>query len=202
MKPTIFLLSTAWILSACAFSAPPTFGRGIASVVSPDSAEPIVEENEGLNATNFGAMITDALRKMESCKVNKKQTFMISQFLNQTSSDLPMDILFREALDKFHIAGYEVTDKSARPEIHEEAIWEKDGGYTKTEDQIQKGRAVGLGGGYLVRIALNSRAQQTEDNKFVRYYLSIQLTEAESARVSCVGSSTLNKTYERTKYSY
>lgn len=196
MRNKIFLIGLAIFASACT-SAPPTWvGRGSASIVTPASEDPEINIQEGLNAHDYRALISTALKSLAKCnRASKNLPHMVSTFSNETSSDLDLALLKRELNDILHENGYAVVDKTSRPEVAEEYDYESKSGFTNPAQAIQKGRQVGIA--FFIRTAINARNQQLEDRKFTRYRLSLQIVNTETNEVTCVGASELRKEYER-----
>jgi len=188
-------ISFLLVTSGCT-SAPPVWqGRGTSSLVSPNTEDRPINIQEGLNVYDYRMLIAAALEKLASCKAPRNLPHMISNFENQTSSDLDLPLLKRELSDILHESHYSIVDKASRPEVAEEYSYEANSDFTIPSQAIRKESQVGIF--FLIRTVINSRSQQTADEKFTRYRLSLQIVNAETNEVSCVGSAEIKKEYER-----
>ncbi len=142
-------------------------------------------------------LLQSALKQFSAC-ADKAHILMLARFDNQTSEMIDTVELQRELTDTLSLQGYQVIDKSSRPDLHEEYVYSK-AGYVDPAKAPRIGKQEGVN--FLLRAALVSKVITNDDGdeKTVRYRLSIQSVDTESALVKCNGISEIKKHFDRTR---
>lgn len=185
---SILLIGAA--LTGCA--TPKYFGNG--RYTAADYSNP-VHKDDRFNEFDTRILLQAALKKFESC-ADKSHVLMLARFDNQTSEMIDTVELQRELTDTLAEEGYQVIDKSSRPDLHDEYTYQ-DGGYVNPANAARKGKQVGVN--FLLRATLVSKVQEDSDEKTVRYRFAIQSVDTESALVKCNGIAEIKKEFERTR---
>lgn len=192
------LLILLLILSGCA--SPRFYGEGEyadASYPSLEDLDPSEHNmNEGLNEYDARSLSDKVLAGLEKrCRERDRlRLSIIARLDNQTTEMLDVSMLTRELTDRMQTSGYPMTDKSARPDIHDEFTW-VESGYVRSDTAPTKGRVEPVRN--LVRVAVSSRSQDNGSQKFTRYRMSAQIVDAENGTVLCVGDAELRKKYRK-----
>jgi hypothetical protein len=192
----IFIVTFIGTLALGCTSAPPQWTpREPSSVISTTEDEP-PNIQEVLTAADYRLLIRTALKSLQKkCAAPKHEAHLLSAFQNQTSSELDISLLRRELIDILHANGVAIIDKESREDIHNEYIYESETGYTNPEQAIVNGRQSGVR--HLIRTVINSRTETGEDNRFVRYRMSLQFLNSESSEIECTGVGEIRKHYYR-----
>lgn len=182
----------SFALFGCA--SPRYFGNG--RYTASDYDHPTSPE-EGFNEYDEHFLIQQALNKFSDCS-DHAHVVMLDRFDNQTSEMLDAVALSRRLTDELSVEGYTVIDKSSRPDLHNEYIYSQ-AGYVDPGKAPRMGKQEGVN--LLLRAVLQSETQVGDDGdtKTVRYRLSLQGVDTESALVKCNGIAELKKQYERTR---
>ena len=154
-----------------------------------------VHKDDKFNEFDARNLLQAALKKFESCS-DKSHVLMLARLDNQTSEMIDTVQLQRELTDALTFEGYKIIDKSSRPDLHDEYVYQ-DAGYVNPAKAARKGMQEGVN--FILRAALVSKVQYDEDEKTVRYKLSLQSVNAESALVTCNGTAEIKKEFERTR---
>lgn len=196
MKKTFIVTIIGTLAFGCTSSPPQWTPREPSSVISTTEDEP-PNIQEGLTAADYRLLIRTALKSLQKkCNASKKyEPYMISSFQNQTSAELDISLLRRELIDILQTSGVTIIDKESREDIHNEYVYENETGYTNPEQAIVKGRQSGVR--HLIRTVINSRTETGEDNRFVRYRMSLQFVNSESSEIECTGAGEIRKHYYR-----
>lgn len=187
-------------------SSPRVFQAKGSSTLITGAENDIPNINEGLSAQDYHLLINASLKSLDrKCPAPLKRVpVMISNFENQTASDLDVQLLRRELGDALAANGYTTVDKFSREDLANELSYEELG-YTDRTLATVKGRQVSTR--YLVRTVINSRSEagaSDQDQKFTRYHLSLQFVNSETAEIEpgCVGSAEIRKDYWRERTAF
>lgn len=196
MKKTFIVTIIGTLAFGCTSAPPQWTPREPSSVISTTEDEP-PNIQEGLTAADYRLLIRTALKSLhKKCNAPKKyEPHMISSFHNQTSAELDISLLRRELIDILQTSGVTIIDKESREDIHNEYVYESETGYTNPEQAIVKGRQSGVR--HLIRTVINSRTETGEDNRFVRYRMSLQFVNSESSEIECTSIGEIRKHYHR-----
>lgn len=190
-----YLILTLCLLSGCA-TGTKQFGNG--EYETADYSEKPTHWEDRFNEWDSRSLIKSSLEAFGSCGLRKNYIYMVSNFENQTSEELDMSQLKRELIDQLQLGGFAVIDKDARPEIHQEHEYNAVG-YVNPAKAAVKGRQEGVE--ILLRVVVASKVQvdSDRDNKTVRYRMSIQGVDMESAMLKCTGASEVKKRLTRVR---
>jgi hypothetical protein len=187
------LATLALTLSGCAHNK--FFGDG--KYVAADYDNP-THPDDRFNEYDSRTLILATLDDFKKCGLNKQMVYMVSNIENQTPEMLDMPMLNRELIDQLNNHGFTIVDKSSRPELFDEYKYNETGLVNPALAAV-RGKQAGVN--YLLRAAIVEKVQQTEDDKTVRYRLSIQAVDTESALVKCTAVTEIKKHFERTRAS-
>jgi len=183
-------LTLGLLMTACA--SPKYFGDG--RYIAADYDKP-KHSDDKFNEYDSRILLQSALKQFEAC-ADKAHVLMLARLDNQTSEMIDTVELQRELTDTLTTQGYKVIDKSSRPDLHDEYTYSK-AGYVDPAKAPRIGKQEGVN--YMLRGALVSKVQEDGDEKTVRYRLSIQSVDTESALVRCNGISEIKKQFERNR---
>jgi hypothetical protein len=189
MKTIIFAVLA---LTATGCASPKYFGSG--KYVEADYSNP-THSDDKFNEFDSKSIIQAALKDFEKCS-DKAHVLMLARLDNQTSESIDTVQLQRELVDTLTTTGYSVIDKTGRPDLHEEYLYSK-AGYVDPTKAPRIGKQEGVN--FILRAALVSKVQTDGDTKTIRYRLSIQSVDTESALVKCNGIAEIKKHFERTR---
>jgi len=187
---TLTFLALALALTGCA--TPKYFGNG--RYTAADYENP-VHKDDRFNEFDSRILLQSALKQFEKC-ADKSHVLMLVRLDNQTSEMIDTVELQRELTDSLSTQGYQVIDKASRPDLHDEYTYSK-AGYVDPAKAPRIGKQEGVN--FLLRATLVSKTQEDSDEKTVRYRLSLQSVDTESALVKCNGISEIKKEFERTR---
>lgn len=190
MKDT-FILFLLVILSGCASAK--HFGDGEYEGTSYDEPEHF---SDRFNEFDSNRLVNQTIEAMKKCS-DIKEVMMLSAFENKTPEMIDMGLLEREVVDQLSKKGFRIVDKSSRPDIHQEHKYIETG-YVDPAKAARIGKQEGVH--ILIRGTLKAYVQQNEDEKTVRYKLSMQLVNMESSLVKCTKETEIKKRYERTRF--
>lgn len=179
------------VLSGCSHGR--YFGNGKYESANYDNPEHM---DDHFNEFDSHTLILSTLEDFEKCHMNKNMVFMVSNVENQTPEMLDVTMLTRELVDQLHNHGFTVVDKASRPELFQEYEY-NDTGLVNRATAAVKGRQAGVN--FLLRAAMVEKVQEVNDEKTVRYRLSIQAVDMESALVKCSGATEIKKRFERSR---
>ena len=191
IKKMIPFLLLVPISFAC--SSPKHFGDG--EYIAADYSDP-KHFDDKFNEYDSKKLIETALKEFAKCE-DKKEVLMATRFDNQTSELIDTVLLQRELNDEMAVRGYKVVDKTSRPDLLEEYTHETDAPFTDTKTTAKLGKQLGVK--YILRVALVSKVQTDQDLKTVRYKLTIQSVDMQTALVACNGIAEIKKMFERVK---
>lgn len=188
------ILAAVSMTTGCA--TPKYFGAGKYADAGYEKSE---HWDDRFNEFDSQKLITSTLAKLGACEqVRKSKVVMISKFDNQTSESLDLEALQRELVDQLSSNGYQVIDKTSRPDLHEEYQYNKVG-YVNPAKAARLGQQEGVQ--LLLRAAIESKSQMLDDEKTVRYRFSLQVVDSESALIKCSPSTEIKKHFERVRAS-
>jgi len=166
-----------------------------------DYSEKATHWEDRFNEWDSRELIKGSLESFTVCGLRKNHVYMISTFENQTSEELDMPQIKRELIDQMQVAGFSIIDKSSRADIHQEHEYNS-AGYVNPSRAAVKGRQEGVE--VLLRVVISSKTQVSPDKNFktVRYRMSIQGVDMESALVRCAGSHEVKKRYEKERVAF
>jgi len=155
--------------------------------------------NEGLNEWDSASLMDTALRGLqERCGGALSRLSMLARFDNQTTEMLDVSMLSREMLDKMQNLGFKISDKSSRPDIHDEFQW-VDSGYVRKDTAPVIGNVEPVRN--LIRSVIASRSQADGQQKYTYYRFSAQVVDAETGVVTCSSDADIRKKFRRVERS-
>ena len=196
MKTTIVVVL---MLNLVSCASKKTFGDG--AYEQADYSEQPTHWEDRFNEWDSRELIKGSLESFGVCGLRKNHVYMIANFENQTSEELDMAQLKREMIDQIQLRGLAVVDKESRPDIHQEHEYNATG-YVNPAKAAVKGKQEGVE--ILLRVAVSSKTQVSPDKneKTVRYKLSVQGVDMESALVKCTGLAEVKKRYQRVREAF
>lgn len=184
------LLLIGTVLAGCA--GPKHYGDG--HYIDADYDHP-KHADDRFDEYDSRILLQTALKHFSDCS-DKSHVLMLARFDNQTDEMIDTVELQRELTDNLSEQGYQVIDKSSRPDLHEEYVYSK-AGYVDPTKAPRLAKQEGVN--FLLRAALVSKVQDEGDEKTVRYRFSIQSVDTESSLVKCNGVAEIKKQFERTR---
>ena len=191
MKQAKYLISLMFV-TGCT-TAPTHFGNGSYENAGYEKPEHMTD---AFNEYDTKGLLEGALKSIETCRDSKfrLETVMLGRLDNQTAEPIDIEMLNRELVDALSKRDYPMIDKTSRPDLFAEYEYNDTGLVDPTKAAV-RGKQDGVK--IMLRAVISSRVQQNKDEKVVRYRMSLQAVNLETARVLCTGEHELKKRYER-----
>jgi len=192
MKTKILILASAFLAFGCA--SPKYFGDGKYESASYDRPEHMDDRFNEFDSKNLITSLVDQLNHCDN--VRRSHVIMVARMDNQTSEAVDLEAFQRELVDQLSQSGYQVIDKTSRPDLDQEYKYQQ-AGYTDPVKAAALGKQDGVE--FVLRGALESKVQTNRDEKTVRYRLSMQAVNLESSLISCTPTTEIKKRFERVR---